>query len=92
MREGSFYPDFGLERIVQYHNRQDERYAIAAHEASQKYLKPVLIATELAVADPSNPGPATVRDTGRLCYASGSRAAYALAQMVKYSNYRASVS
>jgi hypothetical protein len=55
-------------------------------------LKPVLIATELAVADPSNPGPATVRDTGRLCYASGSRAAYALAQMVKYSNYRASVS
>lgn len=92
MREGSFYPDFGLERIVQYHNRQDERYAIAAHEASQKYLKPVLIATELAVADPSNPGPATVRDTGRLCYTSGSRAAYALAQMVKYSNYRASVS
>jgi len=92
MREGSFYPDFGLERIVQYHNRQDERYANAAHEASQKYLKPVLIATELAVADPSNPGPATVRDTGRLCYASGSRAAYALAQMVKYSNYRASVS
>jgi acetyltransferase len=92
MREGSFYPDFGLERIVQYHNRQDERYAHAAHEASQKYLKPVLIATELAVADPSNPGPATVRDTGRLCYASGSRAAYALAQMVKYSNYRASVS
>ena len=92
IREGSFYPDFGLERIVQYHNRQDERYAIAAHEASHKYLKPVLIATELAVADPSNPGPATVRDTGRLCYASGSRAAYALAQMVKYSNYRASVS
>lgn len=92
MREGSFYPDFGLERIVQYHNRQDERYAIAAHEASQKYLKPVLITTELAVADPSNPGPATVRDTGRLCYAAGSRAAYALAQMVKYSNYRASVS
>jgi hypothetical protein len=45
--------------------------------------KPVLIATELAVADPANPGPATVRDTGRLCYPSGSRAAYALAQMVK---------
>jgi acetyltransferase len=91
MREGSFYPDFGLERIVQYHNRQDERYATAAHEASQKYSKPVLIATELAVADPSNPGPLKVRDTGRLCYATGSRAAFALAQMVKYSGYRSSI-
>jgi acetyltransferase len=25
MKEGSFYPGYGLERIVQYHNRQDER-------------------------------------------------------------------
>lgn len=90
MKEGSFYPDYGLERIVQYHNRQDERYAIAADEASKKYGKPILIATELAVADPANPGPAKVRETGRLCYPSGARAAYALAQMVRYSNFRAS--
>ena len=90
MKEGSFYPDYGLERIVQYHNRQDERYAIAADEASKKYGKPILIATELAVADPANPGPAKVRETGRLCYSSGARAAYALAQMVRYSNFRSS--
>lgn len=92
LKEGQFFPDYGLERIVQYHNRQDERYAVAAHEASQKYSKPVLIATELAVADPSNPGPSMVRETGRLCYPSGARAAYALAQMVRYSDYRSSIS
>ena len=91
MREGSFYPDHGLERIVQYHNRQDERYALAADEASKKYGKPVLIATELAVADPANPGPAKVRETGRLCYPSGARAAYALAQMVRYSDFRSTI-
>ena len=33
--------------------------------------KPVLTATELAVADPANAGPAAVRATGRLCYAVG---------------------
>ena len=27
MREGRFYPDHGLERIVAYHERQDERFA-----------------------------------------------------------------
>ena len=91
MREGSYYPEFGLERIVQYHNRQDERYAVAALEASRKYSKPVLIATELAVADPNNPGPAMVRETGRLCYPTGARAAYALAQMVRYSEFRSAI-
>ena len=34
MREGRFYPDHGLERIVAYHERQDERFAEAAHELS----------------------------------------------------------
>jgi acetyltransferase len=91
MREGSYYPEYGLERIVQYHNRQDERYAVAALEASRKYSKPVLIATDLAVADPSNPGPAMVRETGRLCYPTGARAAYALAQMVRYSEFRSAI-
>ena len=32
MREGRFYPDFGLERIVAYHERQDARFAEAADE------------------------------------------------------------
>ena len=45
---------------------------------SQASGKPVLVATELAVADPDNPGPATVRQTGRLCYPSAHRAVRAL--------------
>ena len=87
MSEGHFYPDHGLERIVSYHRRQDERFAEASAECSIKYNKPVLVATELAVADPLNPGPATVRASGRLCYASGTRAATALAHMYRYSRF-----
>ena len=87
MSEGHFYPDHGLERIVAYHRKQDERFAQAAAECSVKYGKPVLVATELAVADPLNPGPATVRESGRLCYASGTRAATALGHMYKYAKF-----
>ena len=87
MSEGEFYPDHGLERIVAYHRRQDERFAQSAAECAAKYNKPVLVATELAVADPLNPGPATVRETGKLCYASGTRAASALAHMYRYARF-----
>lgn len=87
MSEGEFYPDHGLERIVAYHRRQDERFAQSAAECAAKYNKPVLVATELAVADPLNPGPVTVRETGKLCYASGTRAATALAHMYRYARF-----
>jgi acyl-CoA synthetase (NDP forming) len=89
MAEGSFYPDHGLERIVAYHRRQDERFAEAAAELSQRYDKPILCATELAVADPSNPGVAAVRASGRLCYATGNRAVTALGHLWRYANYQA---
>lgn len=88
MREGRFYPDHGLERIVAYHERQDERFAQAAAELSERYGKPILCATELAVADPDNDGPRAVRDTGRLCYASGNRAVVALGHLWEYARYR----
>jgi acetyltransferase len=78
MREGPFWPDHGLERIVGYHERQDARYAEAAAEVSEATGKPVLVATELAVTSPENPGPAGVRATGRLCYPSANRAVVAL--------------
>ncbi|MEY3290046.1 MAG: hypothetical protein RLY19_137 [Actinomycetota bacterium] len=84
MREGRFFPDHGLERIVEYHERQDARFAQAAHELSEATGKPILLATELAVADPNNSGVATVRETGRLCYASGNRAAVALGHLYRY--------
>jgi acyl-CoA synthetase (NDP forming) len=88
MRNGPFYPDHGLERIVEYHERQDARFAQAAADISDDTGKPILTATELATADPSNPGPATVRATGRLCYASSPRAVAALDHMWRYARYR----
>jgi len=78
MREGRFFPEHGLERIVEYHERQDRRFAEAAAEVSDRTGKPILVATELAVADPDNPGPAALRATGRLGYPSGDRAVAAL--------------
>jgi acyl-CoA synthetase (NDP forming) len=88
MREGGFHPGHGLDRIVAYHERQDERFAHAADELSRRFDKPILSATELAVADPANPGPAAVRATGRLCYASGNRAVTALGHLYRYSRFR----
>ena len=88
MRSGGFYPDHGLERIVSYHEKQDERYALTAREVASKYGKPILIATELAVADPENAGPAAVRESGAYCYPTGARAASSLAHLYEYAKYR----
>lgn len=88
MREGGFYPEHGLDRIVAYHERQDARFAEAAAELSDRTGKPILVASELAVADPANPGPAAVRASGRLCYPSGERAAVALGHLRRYAAYR----
>jgi acetyltransferase len=87
MRQGGFYPEHGLERIVEYHERQDARFARAAAEISAANGKPILTATELAVAAPDNPGPATVRATGRVCYASANRAVTALAHLWDYARF-----
>jgi acyl-CoA synthetase (NDP forming) len=88
MRSGPFYPDHGLERIVDYHERQDARFAEAAAEVSARYGKPVLTATELAVTHPHNAGPATVRATGRLCYATANRAVTALDHLWRHARHR----
>ncbi|MCU1499363.1 MAG: putative acyl-CoA synthetase, partial [Acidimicrobiales bacterium] len=88
MRDGPFYPDHGIERIVAYHERQDARFAQAAADISVATGKPILLATELAVADPDNAGPATVRATGRLCYPSANRAVTALAHAWEHARWR----
>lgn len=88
MKSGMFYPDHGLERIVAYHEKQDERYAKTAREVSFKYNKPILIATELAVTDPQNSGPASVRVSGAYCYPTGARAAASLAHLFEYAKFR----
>jgi acyl-CoA synthetase (NDP forming) len=89
MREGPFFPDHGLERIVAFHERQDARYAEAAAEVSDATGKPVLVATELAATSPDNPGPATVRAGGRLCYPSANRAVTALDHLWRRSRWLA---
>ena len=88
LRNGKFYPDHGIERIVAYHERQDARFAQAAAEISAATGKPILTATELGVADPMNAGPVAVRATGRLCYATANRAVTALEHMWRDARYR----
>jgi acetyltransferase len=85
---GPFYPDYGLERITAFHNRQDLRYAEAARTASEASCVPVLTATELVHTHPENPGPSGVSRQGRLCYASAHRAVSALAALVRYAEFR----
>ena len=87
-RDGGFYPDHGLERIVAFHERQDARYAQASVDISKATGKPILCATELAVTQPENPGVATLRENGRLCYPSADRAVRALEHMATYARFR----
>lgn len=87
MREGRFYPGHGLERIVDYHERQDARFAEAAASLSTATGKPILVATELATADPANPGVRAVVAGGRLCYPSGNRAVAALGHLYRYARF-----
>jgi acyl-CoA synthetase (NDP forming) len=88
LRTGGFYPEHGLERMAGFHERQDARYAEAACDASEEHGKPVLVATELAVTHPDNPGPRTVRERGRLAYASANRAVAALDHLWRYRGWR----
>lgn len=88
MKTGRFYPGHGLDRIVAYHERQDARFAEAAAVVSASVKKPVLTATELSVTAPDNPGPSTVRATGRLCYATANRAVTALDHLWQRARWR----
>jgi acetyltransferase len=91
-KSGPFYPGYGLDRIVDYHVRQDRRYAAVAREVSEKHGKPVLTCTELVNTDRhyGNSGPVGVKEEGRLCYASAHRAIAALAAMCEYAEWRRS--
>ncbi len=89
-RSGSYHPDYGIERIADFHARQDRRYAEAAREVSERHGKPVLTATELVHTDRAygNSGPVGVREEGRICYPSAHRAVSALEALVEYAEYR----
>jgi acetyltransferase len=87
-KEGPFFPDHGLERIVEYHERQDHRFTTAAAELSRSLGKPILAATELAITDPSNPAVRGCRDAGVLAYASANRAVTALSHLHRHARWR----
>lgn len=86
--EGPFYPAHGLERIVAYHERQDRRFTTAAAELSRSLGKPILTATELAIADRDNAAVQGCRDAGVLCYASANRAVTALSHLWRHARWR----
>jgi acetyltransferase len=89
-RSGRFHPDYGLDRMAEFHARQDRRYALAATEASRRHQKPVLVATDLVYTDRTygNAGPLGVAESGRIAYPSGHRAVSALAHLARYAEYR----
>lgn len=78
---GGFYPDHGLERIVAFHYRQDSRYVTEALQLGQSEQKPVAIATELAIGDPTNAAVQAVVAQGGYCFSSAERAVAALGQL-----------
>ena len=83
-RHGPFYPGHGLERVVEFHARQDSRYAELALELEKRHAKPILVATELVDCQPENPGPATLRAAGSLAYPSSHRAVGALEHLLRH--------
>jgi len=87
---GEFHPEHGLGRIVDFHRRQDRRYAAAAREVSERHAKPVLSATELVHTDRAygNAGPQGIKEEGRLCHASAHRAIRSLRALVDYAEFR----
>jgi acetyltransferase len=89
-KSGKYYPGHGIDRIVDYHVRQDRRYATVAREVSEKHGKPVLTCTELVNTDRhyGNSGPVGVKEEGRVCYPSAHRAIAALAAMCEYADWR----
>jgi acetyltransferase len=89
-RDGPFFPQHGLERIVAFHDRQDRRYTTVASELSAELGKPILTATELAVADPGNAAVRGVVESGRYCYPSSNRAVVALDHLWRYARWRRS--
>lgn len=85
---GRFYPDWGLERIASFHERQDRRYTTVACELAARSGKPVLVASELAVTDPGNAAVAGVREAGGYCFPSSPRAIAALDRMWSLARWR----
>ena len=88
LRSSPYFDSAELARICEYHERQDSRFAQAAADASARTGKPILAATELAVTQPANAGPATVAAAHRYCLPSADRAVRALHHLWWYARWR----
>lgn len=87
MRRGRFHDLEEIDRICSFHERQDRRYADAIVEASATTGTPILAASELALSNPENPGPATLREHGHPCYTSPADAVAALSALYARGRY-----
>lgn len=87
-KNGRFYPEHGLERIVDFHFRQDTRYAHLAMDCEKEFGKPILLASELVDCQPENPAVATTAAGGVLAYSSSWRAVTALEYLYRYQRWR----
>lgn len=89
MKHGGMSERAGLERIVAYHERQEERYVDTAVDLSRSTGIAVALATELAVADRDNAAIRRARERGAYVFPSGPRAVRALDHLVRYGIFRA---
>lgn len=87
MRSGRFSGLEDIDRICAFHERQDTRYAEAIVEASAATGTPILAASELALSNPENPGPATLRANGHPCYTSPQAAVAAFSALFARGRY-----
>ncbi|GIU83472.1 MAG: acetyl-CoA synthetase [Acidimicrobiales bacterium] len=83
-REGPFWPGEGLDRIVAFHERQDRRYVRTALDLAREVGKPIAVATELAIADRSNPAIREAVAAGGFVFPSAQRAVVALGEMWRH--------
>jgi acetyltransferase len=88
MKHGGMLEQAGLQRIVAYHERQEERYVDTAVELARSTGVPVLMATELAVADRENSAIRRARERCAHVFPSGPRAVRALDHLVRYARFR----
>ena len=83
----SNYLDSGMERILNFHNSQEEIYVSALTEGSRNWDKPVMVASELGSADPCNTGIAALKAANWFCHYSGGSAVRALSNLETYTRY-----
>ena len=73
------------QRMANFHNAQEQRYAEAIVRASTDLRKPIFVSTELGIADQDNRGPKTLKDLGEACFDSPLSAVKALEAMTNFS-------